>query len=127
MALEASGEADASKVQAHEAIARIERHLRLNPDDTRALTLGASNLVVVGRNELAFEWLERAMKVDPDDVNMLHNCGCAYAAAGEIDRALEIFERRFALGSAYKEWIDNDPDFDQLRDDPRFQKILRTN
>ena len=33
----------------------------------------------------------------------------------------ELLERRMrAAGTIYTDWIDNDPDFDSIRDDPRF-------
>ena len=46
-----------------------------------------------------------------------------YAMAGEKNRALENLERAVQLGFAQREWVDNDPDWDAVRDDPRFQKI----
>ena len=58
------------------------------------------------------------------DVAVLHNAGCFYAAAGHVERALDIFERRFELGDAYMDWIDNDSDFDSIRDHPRFLKMI---
>jgi hypothetical protein len=51
--------------------------------------------------------------------------GCFYGAAGEVDKALDYFERRFELGDAYMDWVDNDSDFDSVRDHPRFRAMVK--
>ena len=113
------------KSLAIEAVRRAERHLQLNPEDTRALTLGGSCLSEIGEHERGTEWIERAIAIAPDDIGVLHNAGCFYAATGDVERALDLFERRLELGDIYQEWIDNDSDFDSIRDDPRFLAMLK--
>ena len=113
-----------AKSLAIEAVRRAEHHLQLNPEDTRAWTLGACNLEEIGEYDRGKEWIEKAIAIAPDDIGVLHNAGCFYAAAGEIDRALDLFERRLELGDIYQEWIDNDADFDSIRDHPRFLAML---
>jgi adenylate cyclase len=107
-----------------EALRRAEKHLLLNPGDTRVLGLGASCLQEIGDFERGKRWAERALAISPDDVSVLHNVGCLFAAEGDVERALDIFERRFALGDVYMEWIDNDADFDSIRDHPRFKALI---
>lgn len=106
------------------AVKRAERHLSLHPEDTRAWTLGGAVLVDTGDYERGFEWTEKALAIAPDDVGVLHNAGCFFAANGDIDRALDCFEKRLARGNIYQDWIDNDTDFDSIRDHPRFLKML---
>ena len=113
-----------AKPLALEAVKRAEHHLSLNPEDTRAWTLGGCNLEELGEFERGKEWIERALEIAPDDVGVLHNSGCFFAAAGDVDRALDLFERRLELGDIYQDWIDNDADFDSIRDHPRFLAML---
>jgi len=105
---------------------RVRRRLELNPEDTRALTLGGCNLIELGEKQEGIAWLERALEIDPQDLGVLHNAGCGLVAAGEIDRALDLFEERFAKGDVYLPWIENDSDFDPLREHPRFKAMVRT-
>ena len=42
------------------AIAKAEKHLELNPDDARALYMGASCLAKLEDRPKTLEWLERA-------------------------------------------------------------------
>lgn len=107
-----------------EGVRRAEKYLALNPHDTRVLQLGGACYEQLGEYEKGEAWIKRALSIAPDDVAVLHNAGCFYAASGEVDRALDIFERRFALGDAYMDWIDNDADFDSIRNHPRFKKMI---
>lgn len=107
-----------------EGIRRLERRLELDPLDTRALSFGASTLMDDGQRERAFSWAARAVALAPDDPAVQINAGCMYAKAGMKEEALACFERCFARGFGKRAWIDHDPDYDSLRDDPRFQAML---
>jgi adenylate cyclase len=101
----------------------MERRVAINPGESRAWYLGAVDLMHLGERERAFQWAERAIAVDPNEVSTFYNVGCMYALAGEKNRALEYLERAVQLGFAQVEWVDNDSDWDSVRDDLRFQKI----
>lgn len=36
-----------------------------------------------------------------------------------------LLERTFAQGLGNRDWIENDPDYDSIRDEPRFQALLK--
>jgi adenylate cyclase len=120
-----SGDKKQSDRYARMGVERVEAHLDLNPGDTRALGLGACNLRQLGEYDRGVEWLEKSLQLAPDDIPVLHMAGCFYGAAGEVDKALDYFERRFELGDAYMDWVDNDSDFDSVRDHPRFRAMVK--
>ncbi|MEN8223474.1 MAG: tetratricopeptide repeat protein [Acidobacteriota bacterium] len=103
----------------------VRKHLDLNPDDSRALYLGAGALIKAGENREAIQWVKRAITLDPDEVAVLYNAACIYSELGKVEKGLEYFERAIGTGFASKEWIDNDTDLDSIRDHPRFQKALK--
>ena len=39
--------------------------------------------------------------------------------------SLDYLERAIKLGYAHKSWLENDSDFDPLRENPRFQTLLK--
>jgi serine/threonine protein kinase/tetratricopeptide (TPR) repeat protein len=121
-------EALGHKAKAEEAHRRtlqlIEHHIELNPDDSRALTLGAMQLAYLGQRERGLEWARRALSADPEDSGMLYNLACFYAVQGEPEDALSCLEKAVQLGFGLRGWIENDPDLTSLRGDPRFQAIL---
>jgi serine/threonine protein kinase/tetratricopeptide (TPR) repeat protein len=102
-----------------------EKHLELNPDDARALYLGASGWVELGERDRALDWAKRAHAIDPEDAAVLYNVACIYSTAGLLDDALACLDRAIQNGFGHREWLNNDSDLDPLRNDPRFQSLLQ--
>jgi adenylate cyclase len=106
------------------ALETIQRHLEMNPHDTRALYFGAQNLVLVGENEKGLELAERALGQDQDEPVVLYNVACFYALQGDPDRSIELLTRAVDQGWGDQEWLATDSDLDSLREDDRFKKLL---
>ncbi len=107
------------------ALSVIEKHVELHPEDARALYLGASGLVHSKQFERATEWTQRALAIDPDDPAVLYNVACNHAQMGNIEDAISCLEKALALGEWYKGWAEHDSDLDPIRNDPRFQALLK--
>jgi adenylate cyclase len=118
------GRLEEASAARREGIRRAERQLELEPNNWRALILGASALMDEGQRERALEWAARALKGAPDEPNVIVNAACMYARAGMHEEALECLGRTIGRGIGKRDWIENDPDYDSLRDDPRFQAML---
>ena len=102
----------------------INKHLRLHPEDARAINMGAIAWSYLGESEKALEWAERALEMDPDEINTLYNAGCVYALLGRLDAAIDCLERAVQLGFGHKDWIDHDADLNALRSHPRFLALI---
>ena len=115
---------DESKEVYRRSLEVIEKHLELNPDDSRAIFLGATALIDLGQAERAHRWVKKAQAIDPDDALLLYGVACFYSRIENTDEAIRSLERAIAAGIAHKEWIEHDSDFDFIRGDPRFQALL---
>jgi adenylate cyclase len=107
------------------ALASVTRHLDLNPDDARAYSLGAGVLGRLGHVKRAKQWSEQALSLASDDDAVIYNAACALAVLGEIDRALDALELAIDAGLTGGDWIPHDPDWERLRDHPRFQALMK--
>ena len=114
---------EASKAS-RRAIAAIEKWLDTNPDDARALNLGATIWSNLGETDNAVEWAKRSLAIDPEDPQLLYNVACVYSIEGMKDEALKCLERAIDKGYGHREWIEHDSDLNSLRSDPRFKALL---
>jgi len=115
---------DKEQEMMRKGISKARKQLELNPVDIRALALGAGSLYDLGEKEEAFKWISKAFELYPDDAGTLFNAAGLYAKAGNKDRALSLLERAFAKGYGNKNWIEKDPDYSSLRNEPRYKDLL---
>ena len=114
---------EASKAS-RRAISAIEKWLDTNPDDARALNLGATIWSNLGETENAIDWAKRSLEIDPEDPQLLYNVACVYAIEGMKEDALQCLERAIDKGYGHREWIEHDSDLNSLRSDRRFKSLL---
>jgi Flp pilus assembly protein TadD len=106
------------------AVKAIEKWLDINPEDARALNLGATIWSNLGETDKALEWARHSLEIDPDDPQLLYNVACVYAIEGMKEDAILCLERAFDKGWGHREWIEHDSDLNSLRSDRRFQSLL---
>jgi adenylate cyclase len=104
---------------------RIDRQLDLNPSDMRALSLGSSVFFHMGQEEKAFKMIEKAIGLYPEELTVLFNGACMFANAGEKDKAFDLLEMAIEKGFGHKDWIENDSDYDSLRNEPRYIELMK--
>jgi adenylate cyclase len=111
---------------AHRAFTIAERRLKLNPTDERAHYVGAMALVELGDLSRAREWAKMAAAIESSDPRTNYNLACLFGLLGEVDEAIAYLERSIQEGLPHMkiEWMKQDPDFDSIREEPRFQALL---
>jgi adenylate cyclase len=123
-ALESIGEHARAEAVAREALAGLKHQIELDPDDVRSLYMLAGTLARLGQREAGIPYVERALKLRPDDYATTYNAACYYSLAGDTERALDLLERAGAAGTGNREWIERDDDLASLRGHPRFAALL---
>lgn len=107
-------------------IERVRAVLELNPDDNRALNMGAFALLRLGEREEAMQWIEASMEKAPMDSIVQYNGACFFSLAGDSERALDCLENcLIKVGNINREWLIHDSDIDNIRDHPRFAGIIK--
>jgi TolB-like protein/cytochrome c-type biogenesis protein CcmH/NrfG len=106
-------------------VERARALLELNPEDTRALNMGAFGLLRIGETEEAEAWMAASVARAPNDSIIHYNAACLYALSGKIKQSLDYLEAcMYRIGALNRDWILHDSDLDNVREDPRFLKIL---
>jgi len=108
-----------------EHLERAERALELNPNDSRALCLGALAFLMNSEEATGREWLDRARHANPESANVMYNSACFHALLGEVDVALDCLEKAADLGARNKRVWESDADFGSIRDHPRFKALIQ--
>ncbi len=123
-ALRVLGKKEESQAAIREGIFKARKQLSINPTDRRILSFASSSLLEIGEREEAHEWIDRAMQLYPEDAGVLINSACFFANDGNKEKALSILELAFSKGYGDIKWISHDPDFDAIRNEPRFKALL---
>jgi serine/threonine-protein kinase len=101
------------------------QELRLNPNNPELLGYVALYHAMRGERKPALEQLEASLRLQPKSPDLLLNAGIAYQQLGETNRALTALEKAVALGVT-PEVLRDTPTFDTLRNNPRFQVLIRS-
>lgn len=110
---------------AEKGIARARAVLELNPDDNRALNMGAFALLRLGKKTEAMKWMKTSVEKAPVDSIVQYNAACLYALAGEVEKSIDHLENcLLKIGILNREWLEHDSDLDSIRDHPRFAEVL---
>jgi adenylate cyclase len=107
---------------------QIEKALARDPDNGAALAFGALAFAILGELDRAKEYIDRALLLDPDNLYMRYNLAwplLAYFQDKEATIAM-IAPTLERAGRNVVRLAASDPNLDGLREDPRFQAMLRS-
>ena len=122
----ALGEQTKLREVAKRMVSESQKAVQQDPSNGAALGILAGGYAILGEVAKTREWIDRALLIDPDNLNMRYNFACILAdALRDKEAALKMLESAISRSGAYQVMIaDTDTDFDAIRDDPRFQKII---
>jgi adenylate cyclase len=112
----ANGDMEAARRMAEIGVERVETHLKDYPDNPRAYYLALGGLYYLDEFDKADRFAEQALSLAPDDGPTRYNIACYYAVQGEANKALDLLEG----STPSRSWIENDSDWDNIRQHPRF-------
>jgi adenylate cyclase len=122
---EAKGDFAAAKDAARRTLERVEKVIVSEPDHGTALGFGVVALVAMQEVDRAKAWTERALLLDPNNINLRYNIGCGMVGLGEHDLAIELLTPVFHTAKGQNvAWFKTDTTLDPIRDDPRFKALL---
>jgi serine/threonine protein kinase/tetratricopeptide (TPR) repeat protein len=125
------GNAASVRTHAEEARKAFEEQLRRTPNDAQRHVLLGLALAYLGRKEEAIREGELGVALNPVSKDALigpyneHQLVRIYTLVGEPDKALDQLELLLKIPYYLSpNWLKIDPNFDPLRKNPRFQKLV---
>ena len=119
------------RVHAERARKALEEQLRSSPEDPSLHASLGLALAYLGRNAEAIREGERGAALDPvskdsrDGPSFQHQLAQIYVLVGEPEKALDQLEPLLKMPYYLSPgWLKIDPNFDPLRKNPRFQKLV---
>ncbi|HEY5072304.1 MAG TPA: hypothetical protein VII63_09760, partial [Caulobacteraceae bacterium] len=122
----AVGDTAGARRAAGVTLARSEKAVAQDESNGAAIGWGVIALGVLGEADRARSWVQRALLIDPENMNMRYNFACALSIHLEdADAALDLLEPYFAttlIGDLNHAKVD--PDLEPIRADPRFAAMI---
>ncbi|HEY5105291.1 MAG TPA: hypothetical protein VII73_00820 [Caulobacteraceae bacterium] len=122
----AIGDDEGVRRAARMTLDRAERAVAEDQSNGSAIGFAVVALAVLGEPERVKDWIERALLIDPDNLNMRYNFACALCVhLQDVDAAVDLLTP--VLATTTSTWLNHikiDPDLDALRNHPRFQKAI---
>jgi serine/threonine-protein kinase len=105
------------------AVGLAKARLEVNPHDAMVLAFTADYSAMLDEEKQAREQLASALAIAPSDAEVLFRAAILYNHFGEQGKTLEFLDKAVAAGYS-RNVIRDTPDFDHLRNNPRFRALL---
>jgi len=109
-----------------EALADMNRSLELRPDYPDTLIARGIIYAELGRYEEALTDLNRSLKLKPDYSNVFYCLACVFSLWRKTDDALSYLKKAIDKDKKFREIAKSDENFDNMRDHPRFKKLIES-
>jgi tetratricopeptide (TPR) repeat protein len=109
----------------NEGIALINQAINLKPDFFYAhFNLGLAN-ELAGRWDAAIAAYHSALKLDPKSAWSYYGIASIYGRHGNVEQTVAYLKQAIALEADVKDFAKKEKDFTNVKNDPRFQALLK--
>ncbi len=121
-----AGDPDAAHRAAQRTLLRTEKIIAQDPNNGSAMGFAIDALAKLGQAERAKNLMDRALLLDPANVNLRYNLACVLIIdLHDINSALDLLAPLFQeVSLSLLNWSKSDPDLDSIRDHPRYKAMV---
>ena len=94
-----------------------------DPEYIEALQLLGDDYTKRGRFPEGLAVDEHLSRLLPEDSMVFYNLACSFSLTDRVDDSITALKKAVQLGYDDSKWMDEDPDLNKIRSDPRFEQI----
>lgn len=102
-----------------------ESMLRARPGHLLSLLIVGHLYTRIGKHDLALATDQTLIALLPEDATVRYNLACSHSNLNHPSEALTALDQAIELGYRDFDFIEKDPDLENLRKDPRFSPFLQ--
>lgn len=106
------------------AVNYLQQSAQLDPENIHTFLALGWCYKRIDRTDLAIEAMETAIQIDNESAIAHYNLACYWALARQVKMAVLHLTHAFDLNPEYRGFVDNEADFDAIRNDPDFLSSL---
>jgi adenylate cyclase len=121
------GNPEEARRSAQRTLMRAEKLVAQDPNNGSVMGCAINALASLGESERAKDLMNRALLLDPSNINMRYNLACILILdLHDPEAALDMLVPLFAneISVELFNWSKSDPDFATVRDHPRFKAMI---
>ncbi len=104
----------------------LEQVVELTPEDGDAWFHLGYCLHMQGQLDKAIVAHKKAIELDGNAITATYNLACAYSLKNDAEKAISTLQDAIERGFRERSQVDNDSDFDNVRDNEKFQELIET-
>ena len=104
-------------------ISFLEGLAKRDPEYIEALQLLGDDYTKRGRFPEGLAVDEHLSRLLPEDSIVFYNLACSFSLTDRVDDSITALKKAVQLGYDDSKWMDEDPDLNKIRSDPRFEQI----
>jgi len=109
-----------------DALADNNRALELIPNEPFAFNSRGATYAKLERYDEALADFNRSLELRPDNPHTLYNLACLFSLRRKVEDSIGYLKKAIQLDKKNREDAKTDKDFDNIRDDPRFKKLVES-
>jgi tetratricopeptide (TPR) repeat protein len=114
----------AQDISPQNKISIYDNILKINSDDTEALTYKADAVLELSEPQWAINLCNQALSIDPENSHAFYQLACAYTALDMFDDAVRCLAEALNRSDAYREQLSTDLALARLRETEGFNQLM---
>ncbi|MEP7236006.1 MAG: TIR domain-containing protein [Ignavibacteriota bacterium] len=106
------------------AVNVAKKKVGLHPDSLNLVINYLIALDLAEQGTLAEHLYDSLLHIYPTDVRLNYNAACCYAQQSKADKTVDVLEKLFPIAHGKISEVRSDPDFDNIRANPRYIKLM---